>query len=156
MYPNAKNSHNFDFPGDRLLRLWGTIGLEEMRKPTMYDQNGERCILVLKNARTTGLTVGRANNIASYTRKYFGNNTFIAKEWSILPFDKDSGTFSDKGDSGAVVVDGAGRIGSILTGGGGATESSDVAYVTPISIVLKIIQSYKPLAKVYIKSGQSA
>jgi hypothetical protein len=38
MHPNPKNSHNFDFPGDRLLKLRGTIGEDEMRKPKMYDQ----------------------------------------------------------------------------------------------------------------------
>ncbi|KZT18106.1 hypothetical protein NEOLEDRAFT_1246600 [Neolentinus lepideus HHB14362 ss-1] len=131
MHPNAKNSRNFSFPGDRLFRLSGTIGVDEMRKPTMYDQYGERCILVLKKGKTTGLTVGRANTIVSYTRQYFGNKTFIAKEWSILSFDKGPGAFSDKGDSGAVVVD-------------------------DWRVVLKTIQSHKPLAKVYIRSAQSA
>jgi hypothetical protein len=32
MHPNPKNSHNFDYPGDRLLSLRGTISDKEMRK----------------------------------------------------------------------------------------------------------------------------
>ncbi|KAN0109281.1 hypothetical protein V8E52_009465 [Russula decolorans] len=66
-----------------------------------------------------------------------------------------SGAFSAKGDSGSVVVDGAGRIGGVLTSGGGDTDSSDVTYVTPIDFVLKTIRGNKSLAKAYPKSGPS-
>jgi hypothetical protein len=157
MYPNPRNSHNFDYPGDRLLSLRGIIMDEEMRRPTMYDQNNDPCIMVIKRGRTTGLTVGRANDVFSYTRNYFGDNDFgVSKEWAVLPFDNRSGAFSAKGDSGSVVVDGAGRIGGILTGGGGTTDSSDVTYVTPIDFVLKTIRGNKSLAKAYPKSGPSA
>ncbi|KAH7889041.1 hypothetical protein F5I97DRAFT_1935411 [Phlebopus sp. FC_14] len=148
MYPNEKNSHNFDFPGDRLLPLW-------MRKPTMYDQDGERCLMVLKNGRTTKLTVGRANNILSFTRKYLSDDDGISMAWAILPFDDKSGPFSAKGDSGSVVVDGVGRIGGILTCGSSATDISDVTYVTPLSFVLETIRGYKPLAKAYPKWAPS-
>lgn len=72
------------------------------------------------------MTVGRANNIFSYTRVYSGNITGVSKEWAILPFDNRSGPFSDKGDSGAAVVDGHGRIGGLLTGGAGPTEIPDI------------------------------
>jgi hypothetical protein len=74
--------------------------------------------MVIKRGRTTSLTVGRANNVFSFTRRYFGDSR-VSKEWAILPFDSKSGAFSEKGDSGSVVVDGAGRIGGLLTGGSG-------------------------------------
>ena len=69
MHPNRRNSssHSFDFPGDRLLKLRGTITDDEMRKPTTFDQNGDGCIMVLKRGRTTGLTVGRANTSVTPT-----------------------------------------------------------------------------------------
>jgi hypothetical protein len=157
MYPNPKNTHCFEYPGDRLLSLRGTITDNEMRRPTTYDQNSEPCIMVLKRGRTTGLTVGRANNIFSYTRNHPGDNdSGVSKEWAILPFDNESGAFSAKGDSGSAVVDGAGRIGGLLTGGAGTTDSSDVTYVTPISFVLKAVRGNKSLAKAYLKSGPSA
>jgi hypothetical protein len=128
-----------------------------MRKPKMYDQNGDACIIVLKRGRTTGLTVGRATTFVSYTRKYVSdNNTAVSKELMILSFDQSSGVFSAKGDSGSVVVDGAGRVVGILTGGSGATDSTDVTYVTPISFVMEIIRRYKPLANGYLKSVQPA
>ena len=150
---------NFDFPMiDRLLRLRGTIADDEMRRPTTYDKNGDPCIMVLKRGRTTGLTVGRGNNVFSYTRKYFGDHSAVSKEWAILPFSNKSGAFSAQGDSGSVVVDGAGRMGGLLTGGGGTTGTgaTDVTYVTPIDFVLKTIRSNKSLAEAYPKSGASA
>ncbi|KAI0669159.1 hypothetical protein C8Q78DRAFT_992809 [Trametes maxima] len=135
MHPNVKNTHNFSFPSDRLLHIWGYITDEEMRKPAMYDQEGERCIMVLKRGRTTGLT---GDGIAKKS-----------KEWAIIPFDNKSGPFSAKGDSGSVIVDGAGRLGSILTGG------ADVTYATPGSFVLKVINAYQPLARTYIKNTKA-
>ena len=157
MYPNPKNVHNFEYPGDRLLSLRGTIADKEMREPAMYDKNGDPCLIVLKRGRTTDLTVGRANNIRSYTRNCFGDNEpEVSKEWAILPFDNQSGPFSAKGDSGSVIVDGGGRIGGLLTGGAGVTDSSDVSYATPIDFVLKCIRSSKSLSKVYPKAGPPA
>ena len=157
MYPDPRNPKIFKYPGDRLLWLHGIITEEEMRRPNMYDGNGQPCIMVLKLGKTTDLTVGRANNIFSYTRSYFGDNNFgVSREWAILPFDNKSGAFSDPGDSGSVVVDGAGRIGGLLTGGSGITDATDVTYVTPISFILETIRSNKSLAKAHFKSGQSA
>src|SRR5258708_2217103 len=155
MCPNPRNSHNFVYPGDRLLSLRGTITDNEMRKPTMYDQNNNRCMMVIKRGRTTGVTIGRANNIFSYTRNY-GDVSGVSKQWVILPFNKKSGVFSAKGDSGSVVVDGAGQVGGLLTGGGGVMDSFDVSYVTPISFVLKVIHGNKSLANANLKSGPSA
>lgn len=150
MYPNPKTRHNFNMPRDRLLKLRGTIKDDEMRRPTTYDENDNPCIMVLKRGRTTGLTVGRANNIFSYTRIYFDRTyTGVSKEWAVMPFNKNSGPFSDKGDSGSVVVDAMGRIGGLLTGGSGITDRTDVTYVTPITFVLKTIRSNKALAKAY-------
>ena len=48
-----------------------------------------------------------------------------------------SGSFSDRGDSGSVIVDGLGRIGGLLTSGTGVTPSSDITYATPISFLLR-------------------
>ncbi|CAE7077190.1 unnamed protein product [Rhizoctonia solani] len=125
MHPNTKNSHNFNFPGDRLSRLWALLEVTRCVRTRW-----RMCILAVKKA-------GRANNIT------------IAKEWPILPFNEDSGTFSVKDDSGTVAVGGAGRI------GGTTTESPDVTYTTPISIVLNVTKSHGFLGNVYIKSAQS-
>jgi len=150
MHPNG-----FEFPIDRLLKLRGTIAVDEMRRPTMHDKHGQPCILVLKRGRTTGLTVGRSNNVLSYTRKRYGGDApRVSMQWAILPFDEKSGPFAAKGDSGSVVVDGAGRIGGLLTGGGGSKEDEmDVVYVTPIDFVLGTIHGNESLAKANLKSA---
>jgi hypothetical protein len=140
MCPNPQNGLTFTYPSNRLLILKGTIPDEEMRHPTGVDQNDEACLMVIKRGMTTGLTVGRANNILSYARYFYDNKQHeTSKEWAIFGFDSKSGAFSDRGDSGSVIADGLGRIGGLLTGGAGATPSSDVTYATPISFLLKRI-----------------
>jgi len=42
------------------------------------------------------------------------------------------------GDSGAVFVDGRGRIGDLLTGGAGVMHSLDITYATPISFLKRM------------------
>ncbi|RPA99858.1 hypothetical protein L873DRAFT_1595584, partial [Choiromyces venosus 120613-1] len=107
----------FEYPEDRLLRLKGTISDEDMHHPPAMDQNGEPCLMVVKHGNTTGLTVGHANDIRSCVHNYHEDGTTdFSMEWAILPFDNKSGAFSTPGDSSAVVADGSGRIGGIITG----------------------------------------
>jgi len=154
--PAPENPSNFTFPGNRLLRIWGTIPREEMREPKMFDQNGEACITVLKRGRSTNLTLGRATTFVSYTRKYISeNDAAVSKEWVVIPLDKESGGFSAKGDSGSVVVDSLGRIVGMATSGSGATETSDVTFVTPIDFIMEIIHKHEPLANAYIMLAPS-
>ena len=155
MYRSPKNPHKFEFPGNHLLSIRGTIPDTEMRKPNMYDERNERCIMVIKNGRSSGVTIGRAEGIFSYTRIH-SNITGISKEWAILPFDKEKGAFSQKGDSGAAVIDGRGRIGGLLTGGTGLTESTDITYVTPIGFIMNVIHGNESLANAHIKAGPPA
>jgi len=143
MYPDVLNRAHFKYPSDRLLKLHDTLSVDEMRHPQTVDQDGEKCIMVLKNGSKTNLTFGRANNIFSYTRYHFENSPgIISKEWAILPADSKSGPFSAPGDSGSVIVDGSGRIGGLLTSGGGATETSDITYATPISFILERLGAF--------------
>ena len=155
LHLNPVDSGHLISPGDRLLRLWGTIPMEEMRNPTMPDQNGNPCITVLKRGGTTNVTMGQVLTVIAYARKYVTeHDTAVSKELAVIPLDKKSGPFSAKGDSGAVVVDGIGRIAGILTGGAGATDSSDVTYVTPIHFVLEAIHQCEALADAFIKNAQ--
>ena len=75
-FDRMMNSHptdpkNFKYPLDRLLPLQGTISTAELRRPTMVDQNGEPCLMVLKRGNATDLTIGRGNNIFSFVRHCF-------------------------------------------------------------------------------------
>ncbi|KIO03705.1 hypothetical protein M404DRAFT_15684 [Pisolithus tinctorius Marx 270] len=143
MYPDFRNRTHFKYPADRLLRLHDTISVDETRRPQMVDQDGEKYIMVLKNGGKTGLIIGRANGVFSYTRYYFENSPgIISKEWAILPADSKSVPFSALGDSGSIIVDGSGRIDGLLTGGGGTTETSDITYATPISFNLERLRAF--------------
>ncbi|KAG7448837.1 uncharacterized protein BT62DRAFT_985991 [Guyanagaster necrorhizus] len=122
--------------------LRGQVPETVLTNPSMRDANTESCLVVFKNGISTGITLGKANNVSSYTRSYF-NQYQESREWPIIPTDKNSGPFSRKGDSGSCVADAFGRIGGILTGGTGATDSSDVTYVTPISFIMKVLHRTK-------------
>ena len=105
---------------------------DEIRQPQLLDVHGERALLVVKNDLTTGATIGRDTGLESFTHTYPDyeiKHTSI--EVAILPYDKQRGPFSAPGDSGSIVLDRAGRIVVLLTGGGNTTDETDVTYVTP-------------------------
>ncbi|TFY78233.1 hypothetical protein EWM64_g5776 [Hericium alpestre] len=141
--PRLMRTHFFTYPADRLLRINSTISDEELRSLHALDQNCDSSLMI-KRGNATGLTVGRANNICSYVRNYFDDdNDDIAKTskaWAILSRNSKSGTFSEKGDSGSIIVDGRGRAGGLLIGGTGTTRSTDITYATPIDVILKHVQ----------------
>jgi hypothetical protein len=147
MYTNLQNAHTFEYPEDRLLRLKGTIPDQDMCHPPALDSNGEPCLMVVKHGNTTGLTIGRANDIRSCVCNYYEDGTTdFSMEWAILPFDNKSGAFSAPGDSGAVVADGGGRIGGIITGGAGWTSAKDITYVMSINSVMEGVRVKFPKA----------
>ena len=152
MHPNPGNPISFTYPGNRLLRFSGTASDEEMRSPPgSRDQENDPVNLVLKNGNTSGLTVGRLNSIRSFVRHYFKGQFGETKEVAVLPRSSESGAFSAPGDSGSVVVDGKGRVCGMLTGGDGATDVSDVAFVTSISFLLKRLREQGIEANIFPK-----
>ena len=114
------------------MKVKGVVKEDEIHKPKQLDADGEECIFVIKNGKTTGVTIGRASGIESFVRKY---DNYGIKETSmeiaVYPYSHKDGAFSAEGDSGSIVVDGQGYIVGMLTGGTGATESADVSYLTP-------------------------
>jgi hypothetical protein len=109
----------------------------------MLDANGDPCLVVFKNGAKTRTTIGKANNVSSYTRNHFAGQHQESREWPVIATDKHLGAFSAKGDSGSCIADAFNRFGGIVTGGSGATESSDVTYVTPISFIMKVLHNSK-------------
>ena len=109
----------------------------------MLDADSEPYLIVFKSGAKTGTTIGKASNVTSYTRNYFAGQYQESREWPVIPTGKHLGAFSTKEDSGSCVADVFQRIGGILTGGSGATESSDVTYVTPITFIMKIFHNSK-------------
>ena len=147
MYPRDDGQTTFEYPSDRLLELRDIITEERMRNPDMIDHDSETCLFVIKNGNATGVTIGRATGIFSFVRADL--STQGSKEWAIYNYDNKSGVFSARGDSGSIIVDGLGRIGGLLTGGAGKTETSDVTYATPMYWLWPRIKQRFPNAHLY-------
>lgn len=109
----------------------------------MLDAVAEPCLIVFKNGAKTGTTIGKANNVSSFTRTYFPPQHVESREWPIIPTNKDSGPFSAKGDSGSCVADAFSRVGGIIIGGSGTTDSADVTYATPITYIMEVLHASK-------------
>jgi hypothetical protein len=143
VYLHPTSPTSFKFPASRLVKLQDQVPESALNKPPMLDANGFPCMVVFKNGARTGTTIGRANNVSSFTRNYLSGKYQESREWPVIPTDKHSGAFSAKGDSGSCVADAFSRIGGILTGGCGATDSTDVTYVTPITFIMKVLHDTK-------------
>ena len=141
MNPDVRNPYKFVYPADRLLKVRNAcIPLEEMRCPKTFTGDDVPYIPVFKRGKTTGITLGRANEVTSYTRTYGSDGTpgsqelvFQSQEWAITGLE-DFGfhTFSKRGDSGSLVVDAQGRMGGLITDGSSELEVNDVTYATPM------------------------
>jgi len=132
MHPHSEGQSDFNYPLGGLLQVEGVVKEVELRSPTQLDANGEECILVVKNGKTTGVTIGRVTGIESVVREYGQDGLKeTSLEVGVYPYSHKDGAFSAAGDSGSIVVTGEGRVVGLLTGGSGTTEYNDVTYVTP-------------------------
>ncbi|KAH8114185.1 hypothetical protein DFH11DRAFT_1856007 [Phellopilus nigrolimitatus] len=142
-FPCGDANGEFNYPEDRLLPLKGTITDDLMHSPDMWDADGEPCLLVVKSGNATNTTIGRANGVFSIVRDYFYDMAVhqTSMEWAIINYDSKSGVFSEPGDSGSIIADIRGRIGGMLTGGSGKTESPDMTYATPFWWLMERIKA---------------
>jgi len=132
MHPHAESRTSFKYPRGGLLQLRDVAKENELRNPTTLDTNGEKCLIVVKNGNTTGVTIGRATGIESFVREYCGTpSESTSMEVAIYPYSHQDGAFSAPGDSGSIIADANSRIVGILTGGAGQTNSTDVTYASP-------------------------
>jgi hypothetical protein len=133
MHPHPKGQSDFRYPLGGLLQVKGVVKEAEPCSPMQLNAEGEECLLVVKNGKTTGVTIGRLTGIESVIREYdeFGL-TGTGKRTSLVYSESHKdGLFSAPGDSGSIVVDGEGRLVGLLTGGSGTVESTDVTYIVP-------------------------
>ena len=133
----------FKFPPDRQLRIKGCVPPELLASPDCYDGNGEPCLIVLKNGNSTDLTVGRYAGLEAYTCDQLGVESI---ELAVYNYDKQSGPFSAKGDSGSLIFAGDGRMVGILHSGMTKGASSHVTYATPAWWVIEQIKHHYPHA----------
>ncbi|KAI6143292.1 hypothetical protein BKA82DRAFT_30979 [Pisolithus tinctorius] len=118
----------FEFPINGLLRINGWVPRELLAHPDCFDIYGEPCLIVMKDGNTTDLTVGRFAGLEAYLCDEHGVESV---ELAIYNYDRNSGPFSAKGDSGSLIFDGEGHMVSILHSGMGKDGSNHVTYATP-------------------------
>jgi hypothetical protein len=118
----------FKFPTNRQLRINGWVTRKLLANPDTFDSNGEPCIVVMKDGNTSDLTVGRYAGLETYTCDKLGVESV---ELAIYNYDKQSGPFSAKGDTGSLVFDGQGRVVGILRSGTVKSGNNHVTYGLP-------------------------
>ncbi|KAI6143785.1 hypothetical protein BKA82DRAFT_1005565 [Pisolithus tinctorius] len=132
MHPHPEDRSNCEYPFEQLLQVRGVVEDDEIHKPQQLDANGEKCLIVVKNGKTTGTTFGRLSGMESFVRtypEYDIKKTSI--EIAVYPYSRKDGAFSAPGDSGAAVVDSKGRLVGLIVAGAGKLEEIDVTYLTP-------------------------
>ena len=124
----------------------------ELRRPTMFDANGEECFFVVKNGTSTGVTFGRATSIESFVRDYKEYRIHsTSMEIAIYPYSHwhNDGAFSAPRDSGSVIGNANHRIFGMLIGGVGQTDSIDVTYASPYYFLDERIKTAFPNSHLY-------
>jgi Peptidase family S64 len=98
---------------------------------------------VWKKGRTTGLTRGIVNGLKFVT---VGEGEELPNTWALVVIGTESNRFSDKGDSGAMVVTNGGEIIGVLHSG---HLVRDLTYVTPYDVLVKDIEQVTKMEVVW-------
>src|ERR1700761_126222 len=126
MHPHPHGCASFKFPLGGLLKIKGFVKEDELHSPKQLDANGEECLLVIKNGRTTKVTLGRGTSllesITCMVNEYGLEET--SWEFAVYPYSCKDGPFSAHGDSGSIVVDGQEHIFGLLTASAGTTDKT--------------------------------
>lgn len=96
-----------------------------------------------KHGQTTNLTFGRYSRLEAYHCDEFEKDSW---EVAIFNYDKNSGNFSDYGDSGSIIFNAEGKIVALLHSGTPSKEllDSHVTYGTPGHFIFDQIKEHYP------------
>ena len=142
-YPRNDGRTTFRFPENRQLRINGCVTRELLAIPDCFDNDDMPCLIVMKDGNTTDLTVGRYSGLEAYLCDDLGVESI---ELAIYNYDRQSGSFSAKGDSGSLIFDGEGRMVGILHSGMPKGGSNHVTYATPAWWAIEQLKSKYPYA----------
>jgi hypothetical protein len=91
MHPHPDGRSSFKYPAGGLLQVKDIVKEEEIRQPTLLDANGEECLIVIKNSKSTGVTIGRGTNIESFVREYHYGIKSTSMGFAIHPYNHKDG-----------------------------------------------------------------
>ena len=124
----------------------GALSLAELLSFPHRDHNGDPYHYVVMNGRTGGTRRGCPASGISRVRdsEYFrDSNHRTLREVGVPSHDDDSGPFSRRGDSGALIVGTAGKAAALLARLTGSesvwTGSCDITYATPFVWVFETV-----------------
>ena len=96
--PQSTGRTAFKFPTNRQLRINDScVTCELLAVPNCFDSNSKPCLIVMKDGDTTDLTVGYYAGLEAYLCNDLGAESI---ELTIYDYNRQSGLFSTKGDSG--------------------------------------------------------
>ena len=141
MYERTDVPSDFKYPNYGLLQLRGMLTAEDIKNPSLSDEDGGRIRRVIKRGLATNITVGSLSRYMSFVRKYdiYGSG-LDSLELAILPHESQTGPFSRGGDSGALIVSAAGEFVGLLTSGTNkGTHGTDITYATLFKYIWDLV-----------------
>ncbi|KAH8919664.1 hypothetical protein BT69DRAFT_1352936 [Atractiella rhizophila] len=154
--PQDEAQEAFRYPLYRLLPLRDIMSEQILLSPdTIAVDNKEPCNLVIKSGNATGVTIGLPTGCFSFVRDVKTGEDGMA--WAVFNYTESlfngremCPLFSGPGDSGAVIVDGFGKIGGVLVGATGTDEDCpDISYATPMFWLWPRVLKHFPDARLY-------
>ncbi|KAI9060051.1 hypothetical protein FKP32DRAFT_1085663 [Trametes sanguinea] len=132
------------YPENGLLTVREILPPEQMRPASSSPPEQDHVLPVLKRGAGSLTTAGGLSGFSSHLRRYFITGHIDSVEVAVFPHSHDSGPFSRRGDSGSAIVDVKGRLVAQLNGAAGRSDSSDIAYGTPMHYLWPVIQAKFP------------
>ncbi|KIO20961.1 hypothetical protein M407DRAFT_29405 [Tulasnella calospora MUT 4182] len=140
----------FKYPEDGLLTLKGMLTADQVNSPNTLNLQGDPIRRVLKRGFATNTTVGSLTRFMAFVRKYFPTGNIDSLEVPILSHEDDSGTFSNGGDSGSLIVSPVGEFVALLTGGTNKGRGgSDITFATLFEWLWTLVKDEFPGANLY-------
>ncbi|KAI0649850.1 hypothetical protein C8Q79DRAFT_1006169 [Trametes meyenii] len=143
----------FKYPVHGLFPLRGMLTAEQVKNPNSSNEQGDHIRRVVKRGFATNTTVGTLTRFMSFVRRYFPTGNQESIEIAILSHEADTGSFSRRGDSGALITSAKGEFVALLTGGANhGTDSSDITYGTLFDTIRELVEEEFPGANFYFEN----
>jgi hypothetical protein len=108
-HPQSGGRTVFKYPTNCQLRIKGCVSCQCLANPNCFNNDGLPCLIVMKDGNGTKLMVGCYASLEAHLSDSLGvivDCSINGLNLAIYNYDKKSGPFSTKGDSGSLIFDG--------------------------------------------------